>query len=223
MSTCQFLSVKVNLVFFHVSNSVWNIKISPISLQSFLLMDHPSRLYTIILSDLPASNGIIHIIDQPITDTPGYRTPPDEQVTWLTCWTKFSKDALSDFLFDLISFSSLWTRQSVRFWGWMENSTASCLWLTWVFKKLLEQKSGLSLWTSVESRDRSDSWMSSEAQTSNLRPTGQNWPTTSFYVVPLMLKEVHKINCYFIAYFKFTIFQKKICQEICHFAKVNTL
>ncbi|XP_061582556.1 stabilin-1 [Cololabis saira] len=37
----------------------------------FVLMDNPTNLYTIIQPDLPASNGVIHIIDKPITNTPG--------------------------------------------------------------------------------------------------------------------------------------------------------
>ncbi|KAM6927857.1 stabilin-1 [Xenentodon cancila] len=45
----------------------------------FILMDNPSRLYTIVQSDLPASNGIIHIIDKPITNTPSDRLLRDEQ------------------------------------------------------------------------------------------------------------------------------------------------
>ncbi|KAM3621837.1 uncharacterized protein V6R79_016723 [Siganus canaliculatus] len=45
----------------------------------FLLMDDPSRLYTIIQGDLPASNGIIHIVDRPITNTPPGRAAPDQR------------------------------------------------------------------------------------------------------------------------------------------------
>uniref|UniRef100_UPI003AACEC6C stabilin-1 n=1 Tax=Centroberyx gerrardi TaxID=166262 RepID=UPI003AACEC6C len=44
----------------------------------FILMDDPGRLYTVIQEDLPAANGIIHIIDQPITNTLPDR-PRDEQ------------------------------------------------------------------------------------------------------------------------------------------------
>ncbi|XP_061796458.2 stabilin-1 isoform X2 [Nerophis lumbriciformis] len=36
----------------------------------FILMDDPKRLYTIIQADLPAANGIIHIIDLPIGSKP---------------------------------------------------------------------------------------------------------------------------------------------------------
>lgn len=43
-------------------------------------MDNPSRLYTIIQEDLPAANGIIHIIDRPITNTLSGSPPRDEQV-----------------------------------------------------------------------------------------------------------------------------------------------
>uniref|UniRef100_A0A3Q3KRR5 Stabilin 1 n=1 Tax=Monopterus albus TaxID=43700 RepID=A0A3Q3KRR5_MONAL len=35
----------------------------------FILMDDPSRLFTILEDDLPAANGIIHIINQPIINT----------------------------------------------------------------------------------------------------------------------------------------------------------
>ncbi|XP_029908219.1 stabilin-1 isoform X3 [Myripristis murdjan] len=34
--------------------------------QRFILMGDPGRLYTVVQEDLPAANGIIHIIDQPI-------------------------------------------------------------------------------------------------------------------------------------------------------------
>ncbi|XP_058486832.1 stabilin-1 [Solea solea] len=37
--------------------------------KKFILIDNPSRLYTVVQEDLPAANGIIHIIDQPITNT----------------------------------------------------------------------------------------------------------------------------------------------------------
>lgn len=43
-------------------------------------MDDPSRVYTIIQEDLPAANGIIHIIDRPITKTLFERPTRDEQV-----------------------------------------------------------------------------------------------------------------------------------------------
>ncbi|XP_074543757.1 stabilin-1 isoform X2 [Halichoeres trimaculatus] len=42
-------------------------------------MEDPRKQYTIIQEDLPAANGIIHIIDQPITDTLPVRPARDEQ------------------------------------------------------------------------------------------------------------------------------------------------
>ncbi len=50
-------------------------------MQKFILMDNPSRLYTVIQENLPAANGIIHIIDRPITNTPSDRPPRDDQVS----------------------------------------------------------------------------------------------------------------------------------------------
>uniref|UniRef100_A0A3Q4HAZ7 Stabilin 1 n=1 Tax=Neolamprologus brichardi TaxID=32507 RepID=A0A3Q4HAZ7_NEOBR len=44
----------------------------------FILLDNPRKLYSVIQQDLPASNGIIHIIDQPITPTDS--SPRDEQI-----------------------------------------------------------------------------------------------------------------------------------------------
>lgn len=44
-------------------------------------MDNPSRLYTIIAKDLPAANGIIHIIDQPIINTLADKPSLNEQVS----------------------------------------------------------------------------------------------------------------------------------------------
>uniref|UniRef100_A0A8C5D8R9 Stabilin 1 n=1 Tax=Gouania willdenowi TaxID=441366 RepID=A0A8C5D8R9_GOUWI len=35
----------------------------------FILIENPSRVYTVIKEDLPAANGVIHIIDKPITYT----------------------------------------------------------------------------------------------------------------------------------------------------------
>lgn len=49
-------------------------------MKRFILMDDPSRVYTIIQQDLPAANGIIHIIDRPITKTLSERPTRDEQV-----------------------------------------------------------------------------------------------------------------------------------------------
>lgn len=51
-----------------------------VSTQKFILMHNPSRVFTVIQEDVPAANGIIHIIDQPITSLPAARAPPDEQV-----------------------------------------------------------------------------------------------------------------------------------------------
>lgn len=44
-------------------------------------MHDPSRVFTVIQEDLPAANGVIHIIDQPITNVPPARSPRDEQVS----------------------------------------------------------------------------------------------------------------------------------------------
>ncbi|KAI3369756.1 hypothetical protein L3Q82_024579, partial [Scortum barcoo] len=55
-------------------------------------MDDPSKLYTIIQEDLPASNGIIHIIDQPITNTPSDKPPRDEQYADITIGEILTKD-----------------------------------------------------------------------------------------------------------------------------------
>lgn len=49
--------------------------------QKFILMSNPSRVYTVIQSDLPAANGIIHIIDRPVTNALSDRSPKDEQVS----------------------------------------------------------------------------------------------------------------------------------------------
>ncbi|XP_037346204.2 stabilin-1 [Pungitius pungitius] len=45
----------------------------------FILMDNPSRPYAVIQEDLPAANGIIHVIDRPITSTRSDRSNRDEQ------------------------------------------------------------------------------------------------------------------------------------------------
>lgn len=60
-------------------------------MQRFILMDNPSRLYTVIQEDLPAANGIIHIIDWPITNTLSDRPPRDERVRKNTSALRFSK------------------------------------------------------------------------------------------------------------------------------------
>ncbi|KAM6979759.1 stabilin-1-like [Aplochiton taeniatus] len=37
--------------------------------KQFILLDEPSKVYSVIQEDIPAANGIIHIIDEPITKT----------------------------------------------------------------------------------------------------------------------------------------------------------
>lgn len=49
-------------------------------MKRFILMDDPSRQYTIVQADLPAANGVIHIIDQPIVKTLSEKSLQDEQV-----------------------------------------------------------------------------------------------------------------------------------------------
>uniref|UniRef100_A0A3Q4H3Y0 Stabilin 1 n=1 Tax=Neolamprologus brichardi TaxID=32507 RepID=A0A3Q4H3Y0_NEOBR len=56
----------------------------------FILLDNPRKLYSVIQQDLPASNGIIHIIDQPITPTDS--SPRDEQFADLTVGEILTKD-----------------------------------------------------------------------------------------------------------------------------------
>lgn len=56
----------------------------------FILLDNPRKLYSVIQQDLPASNGIIHIIDQPITTTDS--SPRDEQFADLTVGEILTKD-----------------------------------------------------------------------------------------------------------------------------------
>ncbi|XP_076599998.1 stabilin-1 [Chaetodon auriga] len=60
--------------------------------KKFILMDDPSRLYTVIQEDLPAANGIIHIIDRPITNTLSDRPPRDEQFADKTIAEILTKD-----------------------------------------------------------------------------------------------------------------------------------
>ncbi|XP_075993005.1 stabilin-1, partial [Genypterus blacodes] len=60
--------------------------------QRFILMEDPSRLYTIIQPDLPAANGIIHIIDQPITSRRPDRPARDEQFADKTIGEILTKD-----------------------------------------------------------------------------------------------------------------------------------
>uniref|UniRef100_A0A3B4ZQ96 Stabilin 1 n=1 Tax=Stegastes partitus TaxID=144197 RepID=A0A3B4ZQ96_9TELE len=47
----------------------------------FILMEDPSRFYSIILQDLPAANGIIHIIDRPISSSQADGAARDQQVS----------------------------------------------------------------------------------------------------------------------------------------------
>ncbi|KAM9757987.1 LOW QUALITY PROTEIN: stabilin-1 [Menidia menidia] len=49
--------------------------------QRFILMDNPRKSYTVLQSDLPAANGIIHIIDQPIRSSPTSSSRRDELFT----------------------------------------------------------------------------------------------------------------------------------------------
>ncbi|XP_036956541.1 stabilin-1 isoform X1 [Acanthopagrus latus] len=58
----------------------------------FILMDNPSRQYTVIQEDLPAANGIIHIIDRPITNTLSDRSPLDEKFADKTIGEILTKD-----------------------------------------------------------------------------------------------------------------------------------
>ncbi|XP_027134621.1 stabilin-1 isoform X2 [Larimichthys crocea] len=58
----------------------------------FILMDDPSRQYQIIQEDLPAANGIIHIIDRPITNTLSDRPSRDEQFADKTIGEILTKD-----------------------------------------------------------------------------------------------------------------------------------
>eukprot|EP00066_Takifugu_rubripes_P022628 XP_011611894.1 PREDICTED: LOW QUALITY PROTEIN: stabilin-1-like [Takifugu rubripes] len=47
--------------------------------KKFILMHEPLRLFSVIQEDVPAANGIIHIIDQPITSMPSNKALRDEQ------------------------------------------------------------------------------------------------------------------------------------------------
>ncbi|KAK2861690.1 hypothetical protein Q5P01_001223 [Channa striata] len=59
----------------------------------FILMDDPSRLYTVLQEDLPASNGIIHIINRPIKLTVPHEPPRDETFADKTVGEILTKDA----------------------------------------------------------------------------------------------------------------------------------
>lgn len=59
--------------------------------KQFILLDAPDKLYTVIQEDIPAANGIIHIIDMPITKTlPD--SPRDEQFADKTIGDILRKD-----------------------------------------------------------------------------------------------------------------------------------
>ncbi|XP_068598387.1 stabilin-1 [Brachionichthys hirsutus] len=58
----------------------------------FFLRDDPTRLYQVIQQDQPASNGIIHIIDRPITNILSDRRPHDEQFADKTIGEILAKD-----------------------------------------------------------------------------------------------------------------------------------
>uniref|UniRef100_A0A3B4V8V2 Stabilin 1 n=1 Tax=Seriola dumerili TaxID=41447 RepID=A0A3B4V8V2_SERDU len=48
--------------------------------KKFILMDNPRKLYTVLQEDLPAANGIIHIIDQQITNMISMRPFSDKTI-----------------------------------------------------------------------------------------------------------------------------------------------
>ncbi|CAN9512050.1 unnamed protein product [Ophioblennius macclurei] len=58
----------------------------------FILMENPSRLYTVVQENLPAANGIIHIIDQLITNPLSKKSTRDEQFADKTIGEIVSKD-----------------------------------------------------------------------------------------------------------------------------------
>ncbi|XP_019952412.2 stabilin-1 [Paralichthys olivaceus] len=58
----------------------------------FILMENPSKLYTVLQEDLPAANGIIHIIDRPIRNPLYERSPRDEQFADKTIGEILTKD-----------------------------------------------------------------------------------------------------------------------------------
>ncbi|XP_036007655.1 stabilin-1 [Fundulus heteroclitus] len=60
--------------------------------QKFILMSNPTKLYTIIQADLAAANGIIHIIDRPITSGAPGRPSRDERFADLTIGEILRKD-----------------------------------------------------------------------------------------------------------------------------------
>lgn len=65
--------------FFTITRRIWMVSFL-LFLQRFILLDNPSKQYNVIVSDLPAANGVIHIIDQPIMHMLLERTLRDEKV-----------------------------------------------------------------------------------------------------------------------------------------------
>ncbi|XP_015240519.1 PREDICTED: stabilin-1 [Cyprinodon variegatus] len=60
--------------------------------KKFILMNDPTKPYSIIQADLPAANGIIHIIDRPITSSLPGSSSRDEQFADLTIGEILRKD-----------------------------------------------------------------------------------------------------------------------------------
>ncbi|KAM8868381.1 stabilin-1-like isoform 1-T2 [Synchiropus picturatus] len=60
--------------------------------KKFILKENPQRVYTIVQQDLPAANGIIHIIDLPITDTLPEQPTKDDQFADKTIGEILAKD-----------------------------------------------------------------------------------------------------------------------------------
>ncbi|XP_071349438.1 stabilin-1 [Trachinotus anak] len=60
--------------------------------KKFITMNNPMKLYTILEADLPAANGIIHIIDRPITNMISMRPARDEQFADMTIGEILTKD-----------------------------------------------------------------------------------------------------------------------------------
>ncbi|XP_030632865.1 stabilin-1 [Chanos chanos] len=76
------------------SNDLWTYGGAKIRFKmnkQFILMRDPDTLFTIIQSDIPASNGIIHIIDKPITNVPSH-TSANPEFSSLTIHDIFAKD-----------------------------------------------------------------------------------------------------------------------------------
>ncbi|XP_029947461.1 stabilin-1 [Salarias fasciatus] len=61
-------------------------------LQKFILLGNPSRVYTVIQKDLPAANGVIHIIDKVIMDRFSDKSTRDERFAGKTIGEILSKD-----------------------------------------------------------------------------------------------------------------------------------